>query len=372
MANLRLKMVTGAPRDEVKADMQALIAEVAERFSPAELRDSAERRRQTEFRTAREYLDRKTPAFRCTQLQKSFGKDFSLGPIDLEIARGDITAVVGENGNGKTTLFRLIAGQLARDSGEIEYPFCSQPASGRIDWRVVKESIAYVPQELPPWRANLLELLEYEAATHGVTGQRNLDEVSYVVERLGLRDHLKKSWSQLSGGYKFRFALARALVWQPTLMVLDEPLANLDVKAQLTVLRDIKSMAVNVVHPIAIFVSSQHLNEIEAIADNVVFLAHGRPLFNDRRALLGNTRRMNLYELQCDLKPHDLTRVLARLPVSIAQDGLNFVLSTAREVSPNDMLQALLQAGVAVTYFRDISRSTKRLFTTAVDVDDSR
>lgn len=363
MANLKLRMMEGPDRVVAKDGLKNLVNEVIDNYSFDEVHENALKRKEAEFSVAREYLSRKTMAFTCKDLTKSYGSDFTLGPISLRIRRGDITAVVGENGNGKTTLFRLIAGELIADGGSLSYPICDQTGE-HPNWRKVKSSIAYVPQELPVWRAHLGEMLEYEAAIHGIKGRQNKEEVDFVIERLGLRSHLNKKWKHLSGGYKFRFALARALVWRPKFMILDEPLANLDVNAQLAVLRDIKSLALNVNHPIAVFVSSQHLHEIESIADNVLFLSKGQPLFNNRRARLGEDRNANYYELACDHKAHDVEKLLeTAIPVSITQDGLNLTLKTPLEYSANDVLNLLTSFGVGVNYFRDISRSSKRIFT---------
>ncbi|WP_089727185.1 ABC transporter ATP-binding protein [Candidatus Thiosymbion oneisti] len=365
MANLKLSTLTGAARDAVKQELYDLIDRVLAAYSPQAVQKLAARREYTDLDETSRYLDRKTIAYRCCRLTRSFGKSFTLGPIDLTLRRGDIAGVVGENGNGKTTLFRLIAGELAADGGELEYPGLDASSTARIDWPEVKSRIAYVPQELPRWRGHLKQILQYEAAIHGIRGAENDYEVDFIVERLGLGAHLGKRWRELSGGYKFRFALARALVWRPELMILDEPLANLDVNAQLAVLRDIKAMATNVSHPIAVFISSQHLHEIEAIADRILFLRKGEASFNDRRVRLGDDRQKNVFELACELPVPALQAAIGGrlpLPVPITQDGLHYTLTTETDVSATDVLQILLETGVRIQYFRDISRSTKGLF----------
>ena len=90
---------------------------------------------------------------------KRFKGGFALGPIDVEIKRGQITGVVGENGNGKTTFFRVVVGELAQDEGSLAYPFLGQ-ADPNINWHNVKSNIAYVPQELPRWYGSLRENLD--------------------------------------------------------------------------------------------------------------------------------------------------------------------------------------------------------------------
>ena len=84
--------------------------------------------------------------------------------------------------------------------------------------------------------------LHYEAAIHGVGRADNEREVDFIVERLGFRGELDKEWHELSGGFRLRFALARALVWKPKLLILDEPLANLDFITQQIVLNDLRHL----------------------------------------------------------------------------------------------------------------------------------
>jgi ABC-2 type transport system ATP-binding protein len=164
----------------------------------------------------------------CTNIRKTYRRgDFALDKISFEIRYGEIVGVVGRNGNGKTTLFRVLVGELRPDTGALQFPAIdARGASPR--WSRVREHIAYVPQDLPSWSGSLRSNLHYEAAFHGVRGADNEREVDYIVERLGLTNELDQRWHELSGGYKLRFALARALVWKPKLVILDEPLANLD------------------------------------------------------------------------------------------------------------------------------------------------
>ena len=106
--------------------------------------------------------------------------------------------------------------------------------------------------------------------------------------------------------------------------------------------------------------SSQHLHEVEAIADNLIFLSHGEPIFNDRRYRLGLDREENVFEFACRETVQEVTRAL-RLgtPVTISQDGLHFTLTVPLSVDANQVMKTLIDAGIKLHYFRDISRSTK-------------
>ena len=301
--------------------------------------------------------------FACTDLRKTYKKSgFTLHDVSLTLRRGEITGVVGQNANGKTTLLRVIAGELQQDGGQLSFP--SMGTNGRgIDWAAVREEMAYVPQELPRWYGSLLQNIQYEAALHGIRGEENREEVDFIIERMGLQEHLGKSWGQLSGGFKLRFSLARALVWKPKILLLDEPLGNLDFKAQLVVLKDLRDLASSLRHPMAVLISSQHLHEIEAVATNILFLRQGEVVYNGSIDALGDARRHNTYELEGHATERQLRVALADVPYAqLYHSGLSWVLTTPLEVSGNALLRCLTDAGIEVRYFRDISGSIKQLF----------
>ena len=207
--------------------------------------------------------------FSCWEMGKRFKRSsFHLEDINLDLYLGEITSVVGENGNGKTTLFRLVVGEISADEGHLEYPLLSLDEN-ELDWFDIKKQIAYVPQDLPKWYGSLKSNIQYAAAIHGLKGTDNQREVDFIIRRLGLENHLTKRWKELSGGYKLRFALAKALVTKPKLLVIDEPLANLDFKAQQIILSDLRNLSRSLKHPVAILLSSQHLHEIESVTDNI-------------------------------------------------------------------------------------------------------
>ncbi len=175
-----------------------------------------------------------------------------------------------------------------------------------INWAIVKRGIAYVPQTLGRWFGSLRDNLRYAAAVKGITGTANDQEVDDIIERPGLRDDLNRGWEALSGGFKLPFELARARVWTPKLLVLPEPLANLDFRSQLVILRDLPELANSFTNPIAVVLPSQHLYEVKAVADCILFLKQARVVFNGPLAEVGTNRSQNVCELGCNLDLHEL------------------------------------------------------------------
>lgn len=305
--------------------------------------------------------------FECRDLGHTFRKgesdEFHLRNISLQLRLGDITGVVGENGNGKTTLFRMVVGELKHMEGTLSYPYLGAPSERDISWPEIKRQIAYVPQTLSKWYGTLEENLRYAASIKGITGKDNDREFTYIVERLGLGDQLSLSWSELSGGFQLRFELARALIWKPKLLALDEPLANLDFRSQLTMLRDIRDLSRSIRDPMAVLLSSQHLHELEAIADNILFLSQGRVLYDGPISGIGENRRQNMFEINC---AEDVSRLREKLRLPaitrVSFNGMSYIITTGRAVGRDQLLEILREKNVEFTYFRDISRSVKQLF----------
>lgn len=286
---------------------------------------------------------------------------FRMTADHLELRLGEITGLVGENATGKTTLLKILSGELAPNKGVVKYPLFDP--KDRKDWTDLKMRIAYVPQELTAWEGSLLTNLAFEAARHGIKGQKNKDAVEYIIQRLGLALHTDKTWTELSGGYKLRFALAKVLVWQPQLLILDEPLAYLDIKTQSIVLSDLRNMAKSLKNPLAILISSQHLYETESVADQMWFMRDGA-LEN-----LGNTkdynrnRDYNLFELSCTVSFTQLNKALADMHhLKTWQNDAVYFIKTPLSISADNVIDYCQTKNIQLTYFRDISQSVKTKF----------
>lgn len=279
--------------------------------------------------------------------------NFTLSPVSFKVATGDILGVVGENGNGKTTLLRCLAGQLAIDTGSVDHTNIKDKS-----YYSIKHQVAFIPQRIPRWYGLLKDNLHFSAAIAGVHAEENELMVDFMLERLGLGAYANFTWNQISSGYRTRFEIARVLLQKPSLLILDEPLANLDINAQQTILTDLRFMAKSIKHPMGVVLSSQQLHEVEKIADNVLFIKRGSCLFQTKE----NTANINSYvlELETGSERNDLLRILGE-NVNIQFNG-GFYTITSTAYSAQEMLNKLVSSQVSITYFRDITYSTKRFF----------
>ena len=301
--------------------------------------------------------------FKATDITKQFhsGRNpFKLHPISFELKLGEITGVVGENGNGKTTLLRIISGQLSADTGSIEFPALGEFSN---NWYEAKNKFAFIPQRIPKWHGTLLENLLFFATIHNITGEQNLKQIDYILFRLGLDKFRDLTWDQISSGYRMRFELAKMLLWRPHLLILDEPLANLDINAQQLFLQDLKFFAQSQSNPIAIILSSQQLHEIERIADNIIFIRQGKTIYNGKQIEFGVNRAVNSFEIAGNFTLQQLQMCLTEpLGYKIEDAGTAFIIACRVEVKWFDVLSILQKNDLQLNYYRDISQSTRQLF----------
>lgn len=286
--------------------------------------------------------------------------NFHFKPISLELVPGNIIGLVGENGNGKTTLLRMICGDLATDEGEIEYIFNNRRST---DWQFIKKKIAFIPQRLERWFGTAEDKISFEAAIKNYGGDLNKEKVEFIIHRMGLTNFRELTWSQLSSGYKLRFEIAMALVWDPEVLILDEPLANLDLQAQEILLQDLRNLADSRRNPVSIILSSQQLHEVETIADQIIFLKNGNAVFNGKLEDFEKLEENRTFELNGNFSYNDLQELLQNWEdLKIERSASAFVLSCSSKHSREDLLRLLIENSYEIDYFRNISGSTKKLF----------
>jgi ABC-2 type transport system ATP-binding protein len=297
-----------------------------------------------------------TSLLQATNISKQYNKGvFKLNPISVKITSGDILGVVGENGNGKTTLLRCLAGQLLPDSGSINYSLLQSP-----DDYAVKSYVAFIPQRIPRWYGMLKDNLHFSASIAGMHGHTNEVMVEFMLERLNLSSYASLNWNQISSGYRTRFELARILLQKPQLLILDEPLANLDIKAQQTILTDLKYMTAWTNHPMGIVLSSQQLHEVEKVADTVLMIKNGTCI-NHHTTEADYTPERTIIEIETTSSREEIANALSTIEADIHFNGGFYTISAAA-VDAQQLIGLLITNKLPVSYFRDITHSTKRFF----------
>lgn len=309
------------------------------------------------------WKDPKSLVVDARDLVKTYKRSgYTLRPISFQLRLGEITGIVGRNASGKTTLLRMIMGELHPDGGTIDYPSLSKR---RGDWREIRRQIAYVPQLPERWYGSLRQNLNFVAAAASRNGHDPTELIDACVARYELKPYEHATWDEISGGYKIRFELVRALACEPSLLILDEPLAYLDVIARQRFLKDLQTIAMSFARPIPIVVTSQHLIEVEAIANQIIFIDNGEPRYIGALAGIAEKAQNRTFEVSLLAARDDVMLALsglALLSILPTMDGYILVFDKSSDIA---VVFQRLRAAFAdrLTAIRDVTSSVRSLMT---------
>lgn len=199
-------------------------------------------------------------------LTKNFRNEAAVDSLDFTLEPGEICALIGKNGAGKSTFFKMLSGQIIPTEGEIQLfgKTGKESAHARTKFGFMIEE----PQFFPDFSAR--QNLEYFRIQRGVAEKSRIDE---VLEIVGLHEQQKKKFKQYSMGMKQRLGLALCLLSSPDCLVLDEPTNGLDAQAINEIRRLL--LKLNQEEQITILISSHILSELQLLATRFVFINNG-------------------------------------------------------------------------------------------------
>jgi len=209
-------------------------------------------------------------SIRVQSLSKAFGALRVVDDVSFEVGSGELVALLGPSGGGKSTILRVIAGLESADSGEVWLD------GRRVDGLVARErGVGFVFQHYALFRhMTVAQNVAFGLAVQGVGRAEQTERVGALLEIMGLRGLGERYPSQLSGGQRQRVALARALAPRPSLLLLDEPFGAVDAKVREELRRWLRRLH-DEVHTTSIFVTHDQ-EEAFAIADRVLIIQSGR------------------------------------------------------------------------------------------------
>lgn len=204
------------------------------------------------------------------QLKKSYGDFQALNGLDLEVASGELFGFVGQNGAGKTTTMKILTGLLKADSGEIYF----KETNVLKEREKFKEQIGYVPDFFGVYNnLKAIEYMEFYASTFGLRGKEVRKHCLELIDLVGLSDKIEVNVDELSRGMQQRLCLARALVHNPQLLILDEPASGLDPRSRHELKTILKRLSAK---GITIMISSHILPEISEMCSSIGIIDKGK------------------------------------------------------------------------------------------------
>ncbi len=299
------------------------------------------------------------------KLSVVFGRFRALSDVTFSLPKGTVVGLVGPNGAGKTTLMRVLATLLVPASGSAAVGGCDVvKMAGQV-----RGEIGYLPDFggiYQDMRAR--EYLSFFAAAYGLRPVEIGEYIERVLALVGLTDRIDDFVENLSLGMRLKLAFARTLAGDPSLLILDEPLAGLDHVARgdmLDLLSDMRSRGKTII------ISSHLLSDLEKVCDRILFLDGGALVREPVRE--GETV---LYELETADPPENLLEILETVNGVLSvetQAGAGRLhrleLSSGDEISP--VLRALLDRGLDVVMWRPVKEGLEERFRRALKEDES-
>ena len=295
-------------------------------------------------------------------LSKVYDNGFNaLKNINLKIRKGEIFAMLGPNGAGKTTLISIICGIVNPTSGNVtvdDYDIIK-------DYRETRSRIGLVPQELT--------LEQFETVFNNVSYSRGLygkkadpNHIEKVLKQLSLWDKKDLKLRQLSGGMKRRVLIAKALSHEPTILLLDEPTAGVDVELRKEMWQVVENLRKT---GVTIILTTHYIEEAEAIADRVGVINQGEIVIVDETNEL--LKKMGHKKLTIDLheKINQIPTTLQKYNLSFAPDlmSLNYTYSLkTKQTGITNLLQDLKDAGLKLKDLKTEQSTLEKIFVNLV------
>ncbi|MFZ0159716.1 MAG: ABC transporter ATP-binding protein [Kineosporiaceae bacterium] len=280
-------------------------------------------------------------------VRRTFGDVVAVDAIDLEAPAGQVTALVGPNGSGKTTLLLVLASLLVPDAGEVRVGGFDPVTQARE----VRRRTGWMPDVFGTWETlTCREVLQTVADAYVVPRSVSQDRIGELLAMVHLDDLADRPTQVLSRGQKQRLGLARALVHDPDVLLLDEPASGLDPRSRVELRTIVRRLAAS---GKAVLVSSHVLSELDEMADRAVIIAQGRTVATERLGTQVTAARP--WRVRA-LDPAGLMRALTARGVAFAmpeaateREGVEVSIGSDAEAAA--LLAALVRDGVPVLTF---------------------
>ncbi|SDJ72737.1 MULTISPECIES: ABC transporter ATP-binding protein [Pseudomonas] len=304
-------------------------------------------------------------ALTLRQLTKTYGNGFqALKGIDLDVAEGDFFALLGPNGAGKSTTIGILSTLVNKTSGTVTvfgHDLDREPLK-------VKRCLGVVPQEFNFNQfEKVFDIVVTQAGYYGIPAKIAKERAEKYLNQLGLWDKRNSASRELSGGMKRRLMIARALIHEPRLLILDEPTAGVDIELRRSMWNFLTELNQQ---GISIILTTHYLEEAEQLCRNIAIIDHGTIVEN-------TSMRKLLTQLHVETFVLDLKGAVAQLPQlpgypARLLDDHTLEVQVDKAAGINGLFAALNAQGIEVLSLRNKTNRLEELFVSLVEKNLSK
>lgn len=305
----------------------------------------------------------KSKALAVVDLHKTYANgSVALSGVSLEVESGEFFALLGPNGAGKSTLIGIVSSLINKTRGKVfVYGY-----DMNIDSEAAKACIGIVPQEFNfnLWE-QVIDIVVNQAGYYGLPRGLALERAEKYLRQLGLWEKRHQRSRELSGGMKRRLMIARALVHEPKLLILDEPTAGVDIELRRSMwdfLRRLNEGGTTII------LTTHYLEEAESLCESIAIIDHGKIIEDTNMKALINRLHTETFIL-------DLAAPLEKLPVTDGYvlrqvDSTTLEVDISKDQGINKLFGYLSDQGIRVTSLRNKSNRLEELFIRMITADD--
>jgi ABC-2 type transport system ATP-binding protein len=305
------------------------------------------------------------PAVSIRGLTKQYGNFTALDGLTLDIPSGQILGLIGPNGAGKTTAIKILVGLLRPTSGTARIA----DADCVADARRIKRLVGYMPDRFGSYdNMRVREYLDFFGAAFGIPRRKRLARIDAVMETTGTAYMRDKFVESLSHGMQQRVGVARTLLHDPQVLILDEPANGLDPQARI----EMRDLLIRLAQSgKTLLVTSHILPELSRICHRVAILTHGKlrafgtideigRMISQRRTMEAQLNDSEQIARAAAIVRGQLEEA-AEVTESVAESAVRFRTSRS-EAELGELLAELIRAGIAVTQFREVQTDLEEAF----------
>ena len=294
-------------------------------------------------------------ALEISNLQKVYSNDVvALKGIDLKVSEGDFFALLGPNGAGKSSTIGIIGSLVNKTAGSVKIFGIDIDEN----FPEAKRMLGVVAQEVNfGGFERVLDIVVTQGGYYGIPAKEGLMKAESVMNRLGLWDKRFDQARTLSGGYKRRLMIAKALIHEPKLLILDEPTAGVDIELRREMWEFLKEINAN---GTTIILTTHYLEEAEQLCKNIAIIDHGEIVENTSMKDLLSRLDVQGFVLDLD-KPISEAPEIKGFSLRL-DDPTTLVAAVTKESNINDLFKLLSDKSIQVNSMRNESNRLEELF----------